>query len=1103
MESKNIFVFLFGLSCFLQCSVHRDMFTEQVSPLNGTADCTSFPFSAVDAVFSSRHSVRYSREELLSFNNTASAAALDYCCDSVTDPCVSDLSSSTNDTSLCQRVYAAGVHCRQLPCFHKPARKAHRGRRRKPRLRRSPSLPTKSKPPAVTTSSPVRVAMFNASSVGKAVKRVEIAEFIRDTDLDFLFITETWLKETGDEGKFEELAPAGYLTKSFPRPSRGGGIAVVYKRSLAAHVSFSTQGLPFHHPSFEIVHMKFAVPQSTIHVFVIYRPPPSKKNKLTDSMFFPEFYQLLDMSNGLNGVPLVLGDINFHFNKPNHPSTVKLLDMFDQFRFVQSVNKPTHRLGNTLDWVIHRPEDNIVKSTEVTQALSSDHYCVMCDLSTQRLPPTTAYRTVRCLRAVDRSAFGEDVQSALHEPISAESLDACLRATLDTHAPAKHRKVRPDKSAPWYQAIHMELRQAKQDRRLAERRWLRTGLMVHNQMYKSAKRAVTKLVQKAKTDYIRTQIADCSNSSQLFSLCGKLCGRSKQSPLPTVYPSSRLPDIFCDYFVTKVTAIRSELDSLPSNQYSCDVAFTDNQFASFSPITESQLKKIIMKCKPTTCPLDPIPTPLLIDCLDVLLPSLTQIINDSLRSGIVPSLFKAAVVKPLLKKPSLDQNNFKNYRPVSNLPFLSKVLEKVVLEQLFAYLTDNNLINPSQSAYRPHHSTETALIKVTNDILFALDRGDISVLTLLDLSAAFDTIDHSILLQRLNSLYGISGSALDWFCSYLSDRSLSVVVNDSASKHSDLSFGVPQGSVLGPLLFILYTKPLSSLISSHSVSSQSFADDTQLYSSSTPDQSLSMAQTIENCIHDVKLWMTDNKLKLNDDKTEALLLTKKKVDRNTLPDSIQVGHVNIPFSHYAKNLGYTVASDMSLNKHVSLICRSAFYELHRISLIRPYLTTQLTKTLICALVLSRLDYCNALLAGCPDYLIEKIQKVQNSAARLVFKAKKRDHVTPLLKDLHWLPIQQRIKYKLSTLCFNYFSATAPAYISDLLTPYAPSRLLRSSSDYRVLCIPQTDKKTYGHRTFAYTAATQWNSLPSHLRHSDTVHTFKKALKTHLFKEYFD
>ena len=195
----------------------------------------------------------------------------------------------------------------------------------------------------------------------------------------------------------------------------------------------------------------------------------------------------------------------------------------------------------------------------------------------------------------------------------------------------------------------------------------------------------------------------------------------------------------------------------------------------------------------------------------MLLPTIMNIINTSLTIVIVPRDLKTAVVKPLLKKPSLHKNCLKNYRPVSDLPIVSRILEKVILHKLLSHLQENNLSNPFQSAYRAGHSTETILLRIVNDILSALDNDNIPVLLLLDLSAAFDTTDHNILLSRLNSVFGIQSTALQWFHSYLSDRYQSTSVNNSSSSPSQLMYGVPEGSVLGPILFVLYTTPLSNM----------------------------------------------------------------------------------------------------------------------------------------------------------------------------------------------------------------------------------------------------------------------------------------------------
>ena len=231
---------------------------------------------------------------------------------------------------------------------------------------------------------------------------------------------------------------------------------------------------------------------------------------------------------------------------------------------------------------------------------------------------------------------------------------------------------------------------------------------------------------------------------------------------------------------------------------------------------------------------------------------------------------KSAVVTPLLKKATLDPEILKNYRPVSNLSFVSKVLERVVAQQLTSYMTDNNLHEYLQSAYKPGHSTETALVKVQNDILTSIDQHGIVILILLDLSAAFDTIDHDVLFSRMESTLGITGPALEWFRSYLGDRTLRVQIDDSFSTSQEILWSVPQGSVLGPLLFLIYLLHLGILIRRHGLELHVYADDTQLYISIIPINQRVVDEGVaklENCLTDIYTWMSQNKLKLNADKT--------------------------------------------------------------------------------------------------------------------------------------------------------------------------------------------------------------------------------------------
>ena len=200
-----------------------------------------------------------------------------------------------------------------------------------------------------------------------------------------------------------------------------------------------------------------------------------------------------------------------------------------------------------------------------------------------------------------------------------------------------------------------------------------------------------------------------------------------------------------------------------------------------------------------------------------------------MREGVVPPAFKQALVTPLIKKKILCRNEFRNSRPISNLSFLSKILEKIVAKRLNAHIEEQLLSNHVQSAYKRFHSTETALLKIHNDIICNMDNCKVTALTLLDLSAAFDTIDHSTLLERLHGHFGISGTVFLWFKSYISNRQQCVHIDGSLSCPQDPNFGVPQGSVLGPFLFCLYTTSISQIITTHDVSHHLYADDTQVY----------------------------------------------------------------------------------------------------------------------------------------------------------------------------------------------------------------------------------------------------------------------------------
>ena len=546
------------------------------------------------------------------------------------------------------------------------------------------------------------------------------------------------------------------------------------------------------------------------------------------------------------------------------------------------------------------------------------------------------------------------------------------------------------------------------------------------------------------------------------------------------HPSDGLTaESFLNAFRDKVEGIRASTASEPPPSF--DSPPCTSSFSRFRMIGESDLHRLVSAAANKPCKLDPVPT-WLVKYADELSPFITFLFNASLTAGQFPSSQKCAMVTPILKKPTLDPNDLLNYCPISNLTFLSKLLERVVHEQLMSYISTNNLLPDEQLVYHKHRSTETAVLRVLSDAFAAADRGLVTLIGFLDLSAAFDTVDHRILLNRLNHSFGVEDVALGWMASYLEKRSQFVRFYGSVSSTAYVSASVPQGSVLGPVYFIAYTADDFRILHDAGFNVMGYADDLQLYNHSLAAEVTSLASRMSSCIADVGAWMASNYRRLNPTKTELILLGSPRQLVNITLRSVRIDEAEIPLSPLVWDLGVYLDSGLSLQDHTDKTVRLSFFHLRQLRLIRRSLPQDAMHSLVHALVHSRLDYCNSILANAPSGLLGQLQSVLRAAARLVLHLPACSQVSDLMHEkLHWLDINKRVTFKLCIIGYKCQHELSPGYLSSMCVPSCsiPGRASLRSSTVSTLLVPRVSTKSFGMRGFFHACPSIWNNIPPH------------------------
>ena len=933
---------------------------------------------------------------------------------------------------------------------------------------------------------------------------------IIDRKADIVFLTETWQKSS-HSAVTATIKKYGYTPyhsiREHDSKTRGGGIGILCCNQYEVKIKRLKLPKP---QSFEFCVYSMAVQERAGNKSTILLVPVYRDQYVDIDIFLNEFDQLLQCLVTLNAYLVISGDFNIWWGTSTEDA-MKFSDLLESFELVQHVTEPTNAFNHILDLVI-TTNYSLSTKTAFTSSISkvtvndvslSDHYLVGFQINLMKCA-TKKSKTIyhRHYKSMNMPAFRDDLAVLLSEQLThysstpfgtrATMFHNSLEEILNEHAPLREKTIKEVPASSWFNHEYVLLRR---QRRKAEKVFVKSGLSVHRDIFVELRKQTTLLAKSLKTAEINNSLlAANGDQKKLFSTFNKLVDKGHDELLPDHQSEKELANRFAHFFVNKVKDIRSSFTLEESNLTLEPDSFSGNLLCEFETVTVDKIKSLIsdhgIKCSMA----DVFPPNLISDNLDLFLPVWTDLVNASLKGGSFDGL-KAAVVKPLIKDRNLDKEILKCYRPVSNLTFLSKIIERVVHEQLNKHMENNNLITDDQSGYKKGHSTETLLIKITNDLLIASDKNTATVLLLLDLSAAFDTVNIDKLVSILFSEIGIRGTALSWFKSYLYGRTQRVKVGNAYSDEWIIEFGVPQGSVLGPILFNIYIRSFYQFVRRNSnFDVQGYADDHQLYSSfSIDNQYFMLGNNILDTLRTVKKWMNAFHLKLNEGKTNIIVFYPPHLESNICKiNGLFIGLKCIRFPNNVKNLGVLLDNQLSFKAQVNQCVQSCFATIRKISSVKCFLGQNHRKVLVTSLVLSQLDYCNGILYNINSDILKRMQTVQNCAAKLIYNRRKYDSgLSSLFSSLHWLRIKERIAFKIMLIVHKCLYCKSPVYLNNILS--ITDNFIRTGN---LITIKTNYASSQG--AFSVCAPHLWNKLPLNIKFETSTVQFKRKLKTFLF-----
>lgn len=866
------------------------------------------------------------------------------------------------------------------------------------------------------------------------------------------------------------------------------GIAAYIHTSI---VPYTHRRLDFEHSDIECIWLEFKLKKTAPPTYICfaYRNPSARVD------WYDHFIEMIDTvyKAKANADILVLGDFNVDLLKPQ-PRWDGIISSLGLKQFITLPTRVTATSSTLLDHVYSNNHSSILNASLADLSVS-DHAPIFCSKTTKMPKTTCKGHTVisfRSFKNFDRDAFLYDLNLVSFDPVfNHADPDQALDCWYDTvvpilnkHAPIKKRRVKHPKLPPW---LSREIIEA-----MAQRDQLKK--LKQFQDYKIARNRLKNLVRDAKKSYFNKLVENNKDVSQIWRALNSLI-RGHNSNANQI-PRHLTPDVFNAHFLSVATSLTNAVNPLPQTVTSetlsqfCNQKIKNKAPFQIPPIAVHELGRLISQLnnKKSSGP-DEISNHLLKLSLPYTIDSLTYIFNLCIQHNSFPLKLKKAKVIPLPK--SKNTSDVNNYRPISLLSVLSKLLERHIHVHLTKYMEHHALFHPLQSGFRSKHSCLTALSLLTDKCLSAINSSKLSGVVFLDFSKAFDLVDHHILLHKL-SLYLNKSDSLSLFKSFLENRSQQVYIHGSYSQEKPVFYGVPQGSVLGPLLFCMYVNDLPLHFSDNSVECHMLADDTTLR---TQSASLDDIQhSLQLTLTDISQWCSQNNMVLNPSKCKSMVVTtRQKHQLSTLSLDLSINANSIEQVSTHKILGMIIDDKLRWQPHIENLCRQVNKNLFLLSKLQSIISKDARKMFYNAHIKPHIDYASVIWDGCSEALFKRINSRHRRAAKLILPDPSLT-TEEKLADLNMFELEQQFLYNKAVFMHKIVHSQAPEYLTHLFKP-TTSRYSHFKQNL-AYTKPRIDIFT---TSLSYSGAYLWNSLPLCLKSIINLKTFKIHLKNYLLK----